>query len=697
MAVVLKDRVQETTGVVGTGTMTLAGAVVGFQAFSSVGTGSTVYYSITNAADGTWEVGSGTYTLSGTTLSRDTVYSSSAAGAKVSFAAGTKQVFCTYPASQSIYQASADNYPSSRPTLLLDFANTKVLDPRITFTRASTGAYYDGKTTALAEQNLLTYSQTIGGTGWSNNGTTATLNSIAAPDGTTTASLITETATLNTHDWRNASVVSTQGVVATYSTYMKAGTRTWGCIRAYQGTNILAYFDLTNGVLGSVDAGFSASIVSAGNGWYRCIVTFTYTSAAPVNGPFSSGIASANGVYNYTGDGTSGIYLWGAQLEQRASATAYTPTTTAAITNYIPVLLTAASGAARFDSNPTTGESLGLLIEEQRTNLSVPSVLTGVGGNGWTSVTPNSNIAPDGSLSATRYTWTAFNNCYISSLLVTNTAATAYTGSIYVKANILSTNAYSVQIGRGDSGQFAKAIFNASTNTVSTSTGGADVSNASATVTAAGNSWYRITITATFANSYISAFGLSFVAMATNGDAFIWGAQLEAGSFATSYIPTTTTQVTRAADSASMTGTNFSSWYNQSAGTFYAESNKISSTYGGVVAVTDGTGNNSIQIYSSGGSVQLNMVISGTSQFDRFVGNYIISVFYRVSLAYSTTTYAGSNNGAPAVQGVTSNTPLVNRLLILQDRYGGPANGTIKRIAYYPVALTSTQLQALTS
>lgn len=99
MALVLADRVQETTTTTGTGTLTLAGAVAGFQSFSVIGNGNTVYYTITSGND--WEVGLGTYTSSGTTLSRDTVYASSASGAKISVVSGAK-VFCTYPAGKSV-------------------------------------------------------------------------------------------------------------------------------------------------------------------------------------------------------------------------------------------------------------------------------------------------------------------------------------------------------------------------------------------------------------------------------------------------------------------------------------------------------------------------------------------------------------------------------------------------------------------
>jgi hypothetical protein len=103
MAFVVKDRVKETTTTTGTGTITLAGAVLGFQAFSVIGDGNTTFYTIQDSLAGDWEVGIGTYTSSGTTLSRDTILESSNAGSAVNFAAGTKDVFVTYPAERSVY------------------------------------------------------------------------------------------------------------------------------------------------------------------------------------------------------------------------------------------------------------------------------------------------------------------------------------------------------------------------------------------------------------------------------------------------------------------------------------------------------------------------------------------------------------------------------------------------------------------
>ncbi len=102
MAFVLADRVRETTTTTGTGTVTLAGAVLGFQTFSAIGNGNTTYYTIAGQGTSEWEVGIGTYTSSGTTLSRTTVLASSNSGSLVNFSAGTKDVFCDYPAGRAV-------------------------------------------------------------------------------------------------------------------------------------------------------------------------------------------------------------------------------------------------------------------------------------------------------------------------------------------------------------------------------------------------------------------------------------------------------------------------------------------------------------------------------------------------------------------------------------------------------------------
>ena len=102
MALVIKDRVKETSTTTGTGTVTLAGAATGVQSFAAIGDGNTTFYTIVLVGGNEWEVGIGTYTSSGTTLSRGTILSSSNSGNAVNFSAGTKDVFVTYPSERAI-------------------------------------------------------------------------------------------------------------------------------------------------------------------------------------------------------------------------------------------------------------------------------------------------------------------------------------------------------------------------------------------------------------------------------------------------------------------------------------------------------------------------------------------------------------------------------------------------------------------
>ena len=105
MALIVKDRVKETTTTTGTGTVTLAGASTGFQSFAAIGNGNTTYYAITSGSN--YEVGLGTYTSSGTTLSRTTILESSNSGSAITLS-GTSDVFCTYPAEKAVVQDSTN-------------------------------------------------------------------------------------------------------------------------------------------------------------------------------------------------------------------------------------------------------------------------------------------------------------------------------------------------------------------------------------------------------------------------------------------------------------------------------------------------------------------------------------------------------------------------------------------------------------
>ena len=139
MALVLKDRVQETTTTTGTGTLTLGGAVTGYQSFSAIGNSNTTYYTIYAPGGTEWEVGIGTYTTSGTTLSRTTVLASSNSGSLVSFSAGTKNVWCDYPAGKAVYYDLNGNLTTN--SISEGFSNVAAAGTTTTLTVASVPNY----------------------------------------------------------------------------------------------------------------------------------------------------------------------------------------------------------------------------------------------------------------------------------------------------------------------------------------------------------------------------------------------------------------------------------------------------------------------------------------------------------------------------------------------------------------------------
>jgi hypothetical protein len=176
--------------------------------------------------------------------------------------------------------------------------------------------------------NLVSYSEDFTNAYWGTLNSTITPNNTISPDGTQNADKFVENNGTGSK-WVYSTPIVTAGSVYTYSIFAKKGERDFIYINAYSNANLRAWFNLNTGTIGATNAGVSAKIENYGNGWYKCSVTITAAIGVQF---YLLGVSNANNVEDYTGDGTSGIYIWGAQGEQSSYPTSYIPTTTASAT-----------------------------------------------------------------------------------------------------------------------------------------------------------------------------------------------------------------------------------------------------------------------------------------------------------------------------------------------------------------------------
>ena len=579
---------------------------------------------------------------------------------------------------------------SSAP-LDLRFALQKTLDPRVTFTRASTGTYVgsDGVLRS-AVTNLAIYSEQFNDASWTKTNSTITANTVVSPDGLMTGDSITSSVGLLGRVEQTIS--QTTSTTYTLSTFAKANQYTFCQLRitgSVVGVITRAYFNLTTGAITGA-ANCTASITPVGNGWYRCSITYTTISTAAAAPRVYGQVDAADTV----GDGTSGIYLWGAQMEASATLGDYIPTTSTI------------NSAPRFDHNPTTGESLGLLVEEARTNLILQSEDLSTS---WTNIntteTTNAATAPDGTTTADKLVETAVTGEHSIRQDSTSQAAGTYTFSIFAKA---AERTFLQFAATGVLGSF-RANFNIGAGTL-----GSSDSELITSIVPYGNGWYKciVTRTTTAAGTLRSQWNIvtsstaarveSYAGDGTSG-LLLWGAQLEAGAFATSYIPTTTATVTRAADVASITGTNFSSWYNQTEGTLFGEgtsTNSISGTTARVYALASNAA--TTEIFSlearSATSIRARVLTGGVTVSASDTYN-VLGKNSKVAGAYGSDGVTVCADGRSPVTSASSiSTP--DALYLGANALGAGAsclNGTIKRITYWPVRLANTTLQSISA
>jgi hypothetical protein len=416
----------------------------------------------------------------------------------------------------------------------------------LTFSRASsaTRVQSDGLIEKV-RTNLFEYSNTFSNAYW----TTPQASVVSGqpdPSGGSTAFKLVEDTSTNFHWLLKSGPLSSAGEWG-LSIFAKPAGRNFIAI-GNASLGELAYFNLLNGTIVSSHANAVGKIEAAGNGFYRCSVTLL-TSGASATGFF---ISTDGSTTSYTGDGTSGLIIFGAQLETGVT-TDYIATTTAAV-SVGPV-----SGLPRLDYLGSTCPRL--LLEPQRTNLATYSEQ--FNHPDWskaeTTITANNAVSPDGYTNADKVEATNTIGNYVNQ---STSNVGAYTHSVYAKAGNVSS--FTILWASYSSGK--AATFNLSTETATPV--GATIT---ATITNVGNGWYRCTTTDTSANYIvlISLNNATNTAISIGSYIYLWGAQAELGAYATSYIPTLGASVTRVADAASKTG--ISSLIGQTEGTLFAE------------------------------------------------------------------------------------------------------------------------------
>jgi hypothetical protein len=507
-------------------------------------------------------------------------------------------------------------------------------------------------------ENLIPWSQEFSNSAWAKNSSVLTADTLTAPDGTITADTLT--AGVDTADtWHGVltpSYTFVSGTTYTMSVHVKAGTSEGFMFVVPSGIfgSGAARFDLTTGTLLAASGGVTGNVEDVGGGWYR--LSATATALANGAGQYQLREGPDGDTFFYTSDGTGFIYIWGAHLNRGSSPFPYYATTTERFYG------------ERFDHDPTTGESLGLLVEEQRTNLlrrSEDFLSTWVPGAGVTVTADSSQGSPLASGQVFRIDYSSESLNFTQG--VTGVSDLTYTLSIYVKGTA------------GKTIRLSSANMTGATNF--TLTGG----------------WQRISITGTSSATNIN-FGLSTFGGVTARTIYATAAQLEAGAFPTSYIPTTDAAATRAADVATITGTNFSSWYRQDEGTVFADVTVLSTTKNNqTISIDDGTSANRIELRLVGGATNIrhDMVAGGVVQHNGVIA--VGSGLRRVAaLGYkSADTRLQSGSTGQTFLGPT--VPAANQIRLNYASFSnGELNGTIRRLVYWGQRLPNNALQAIT-
>jgi hypothetical protein len=380
-----------------------------------------------------------------------------------------------------------------------------------------------------------------------------------------------------------------------------------------------------------------------------------------------------------------------------ASLVTFTRASSGTFVDSAGVIQTAAADVPRFDHNPTTGESLGLLVEEQRTNLLLQSNGFDTNWNNTnSSETAAAGTAPDGTNTAWELKDTVDASATTHSIAqgsIAMTAGVAYTCSIFAKAGTLPRVLLILTGAVAFSSGNKSTIFNLTTGITSSPAPGV-----TAQMVAYPNGWYRCVMTVAAdgtgnatATVRIDNGSTSSYQGGGTGTIHLWGADLQAGSTPSSYIPTTTAAVTRSASVADVINQAIAN----NIRTLYLEFRSPASSTRGVVSLNDNTANERASLLTSGTDPRLVVVDGGVEQANVNGGTVTANQRTRIAVRINANDFAMSINGGAVVTDTSGTLPTVDRLMLGRTQAGEYLNGTIARVTGWTQLLPDSTMQSL--
>lgn len=615
-----------------------------------------------------------------------------------------------------------------------DFVNSKGVtqtaqagEPRFTYDRQTYEA--EGILIEAAATNALTRSESFN-TGWTAAAAFVIPSAGLAPSSTfSAAKIVPTTQSTSIHGISNGSFAANTW---TASLFVKAAGYNFVALELVSETNGFAVFDLSTGAFVNIPSAVTYTAVEEyDDGWYRISMTVAATATRVFRIRVQS---TATWNASFAGNGLDGVLVWGGQVESNPFQTSYVPTPTtftsrASIATFYDAtgtlqtaLAEEARAAAFFPDDEAIMRPAGLFIEPAGTNLVTESEVFSNTGGGTGTWTAEAATAPDGTETAAKWTPSSGGANANSSRRPFATATGLRTASVFVKKAELRYVMLSITQSTGPS---YGVLFDLDTaafvkdNQVSSPTdlgffiqrfpsGWYRLSVKTNTLSTGGDTFFNYGATSNGDATFPFPSQISHVGNNSSGTLF-WGAQVEAGSFPSSYIQTEAVTVTRAADvSASPTVTraadvltlaeeNFAAIYNERQGTLVAEFISRGIGLRPVASLDDGTANNQLVLLTSGANTEFETTLAGATDVTLALGSVQALAPVKAAVAFSRDDFSGVKD-AGAIDSVSAGAlPPVAALRIGVDAAGNASNSTIRRLTYYPVRLPNSQLSTITT